>query len=507
MSIKKSFMLTFSVQVYSTIITIALTPLLISMVGAEGFGLIGFFLILQNLIQILDAGISGTLSRQIAITKHCRKAFKVFLLNFNKVYVGFIILASCFFLLSYFFRGEFSSFWFDTSINKSLLDFCLLMMAGTLAIKYLSGPLRSGLVGLESHYLIAIVNFISATLRYPGGIFVLFLFQNSLSYYFAYQLLVSIFEWAALQFFFYSESNKVMRKASQSNVIEAQSLKSLLLLSLQLSVLSILWVIVSQIDKLLLSGVMELEKFGYYSLAVSVSGVILTLNIPLNQVLMPRLASFASNKLNAEYAKFFTGAFTYVAVFFIPLSVVLFFFGKELVWAWTGDEKAANDSYVYIKWLALGNVIAVLMNFSFLLQFTIKRLRQHIIAYGIYSALLVPITIYVVNVYKGEGAAFFWFVHNALFFVIWGGYTFRVYLKNALTLFIIPISLIALLISYIVITLSLSVFDFVNMKRIYTFLSLGFIGLASVVTISLILYFLRFYYCCFLKKVTLTQVE
>ncbi|KYL36918.1 hypothetical protein A2I96_06485 [Pseudoalteromonas tetraodonis] len=97
MSIKKSFMLTFSVQVYSTIITIALTPLLISMVGAEGFGLIGFFLILQNLIQILDAGISGTLSRQIAITKHCRKAFKVFLLNFNKVYVGFIILASCFF--------------------------------------------------------------------------------------------------------------------------------------------------------------------------------------------------------------------------------------------------------------------------------------------------------------------------------------------------------------------------------------------------------------------------
>ena len=503
MNLKKSFALTFSVQAYSTAITLALTPILISMVGAEGFGLIGFFLILQSLIQILDAGISGTLSREIAISKLCQNAYKKFLTNFYKIYLGFAVVAISFFVLSLFSAVELSKNWFDSTLEDGLLTHCLLAMSASISIKYFSGPLKSGLIGLESHNTIALVNFFSTTLKYPGGILMLFLLDNSLKHYFTYQVFVAGFEWIVLQVYFYYESNKVLKSTPVNTNIEPHSIKNLLLLSLQLSILSILWVIVSQLDKLLLSGGVPLEQFGYYSLAVSVTGVILTLNIPLNQVLMPRLSSLASSSLNKEYLNVFVGAFTSAAVLFIPLSFILFIYGEELVWAWTGDKKAAGEAYLYIKWLALGNVIAVFMNFSFLLQFTIKKLRKHIIAYAVYSSLLVPCMVYVVDQYKGEGAAFFWFIHNAIFFITWGGYTFRVYIRKTITFFIAPLFFITVLLSYIVLATSLYLVDKFSDERLSMFLFLGGTGLLCMLFISLFLVSLKKYYKHFLNKLTL----
>ena len=487
MGLKKSLAITFSVQVYSIIVTLALTPILISMVGAEGFGLIGFFLILQTLIQILDAGISGTLSRQIAISKFCLNAYRKFLSDFYKIYFGFFIIGICFFLFSVLFSVETSKNWFDTTLESELLTYCLIAMAASVAIKYFSGPLKSGLIGLESHKVIGAINFIAATLRYPGGILILFSFDNSLKHYFTYQVLVAFFEWFLLQIFFYKDSNKILLVARVNSDVEPQSLRTLLSLSLQLSVLSILWVIVSQLDKLLLSGVMTLERFGYYSLAVSVTGVILTLNIPLSQVLMPHLSSLAGVSSKQEYIKVFISALVGATVFFIPLSLVLFIYGEELVWAWTGDKKVASEAYQYIKWLALGNLIAVFMNFSFLLQFTLKKLKKHVLAYAVYCALLIPCMIFVVNQYEGEGAALFWFVHNAVFFIVWGGYSFSVYLKRVATIFFIPLIFVAISLTYMILVTSSSFMGYFSSNRLQVFLFLGGVGALCILTMGLLI--------------------
>lgn len=491
MGLKKSLAITFSVQVYSTIVTLALTPVLISMVGAEGFGLIGFFLILQTLIQVLDAGVSGTLSRQIAVSKFCLNAYKKFLSDFYKIYFGFFIIAFSFFILSMLFSVEVSNNWFDTTLENDLVAYCLSAMSAAIAIKYFSGPLKSGLIGLESHNVIGAINFIAATLRYPGGVLILFLFDNSLKYYFTYQVFVAAFEWLLLQILFYINSKRVLSKVPVNNDIEPQSLKKLLSLSVQLSVLSILWVIVSQLDKLLLSGIMTLADFGYYSLAVAVSGVILTLNIPLSQVLMPRLSSLAGVSGKEEYIKVFVGGLIGAVVLFIPLSLVLFIYGGELVWAWTGDEKAASEAYLYVKWLALGNLVAVFMNFSFLLQFTLKKLKKHVLAYVVYCFLLIPCMIIIVNQYRGEGASFFWFVHNVLFFIVWGGYSFRMYLKKIITTFFLPLVFIAVSFSSILLEVFSPLVAYFSGNRIQMFLFLAAMGGVCIVSILLLLILTR----------------
>jgi len=51
---------------YTTLIGIVVLPLYLQYLGAEAFGLVGFFLVLQAWMQIFDLGMSPLLSRQTA---------------------------------------------------------------------------------------------------------------------------------------------------------------------------------------------------------------------------------------------------------------------------------------------------------------------------------------------------------------------------------------------------------------------------------------------------------
>ena len=59
---KSSLVYLYGVQVYSVIITILATPFLIELLGTEGYGLIGLYFVIQMLVQVVDGGLSGTIT-------------------------------------------------------------------------------------------------------------------------------------------------------------------------------------------------------------------------------------------------------------------------------------------------------------------------------------------------------------------------------------------------------------------------------------------------------------
>ena len=56
-------------QAYSMFITLASVPICIKYLGTEAYGLIGFFVLLQNFTSFLDFGLSITINRLIAQAK------------------------------------------------------------------------------------------------------------------------------------------------------------------------------------------------------------------------------------------------------------------------------------------------------------------------------------------------------------------------------------------------------------------------------------------------------
>ncbi|MEY8214546.1 MAG: oligosaccharide flippase family protein [Colwellia sp.] len=430
MSVKRSLVFNYTAQIYSALITVLVLPFYITRMGAEGFGLMGFFLMLQAWAQILDAGVGGSLTRQTSITKNDGVIFKKFLKQFYIVTSVFLGVASIFFIIGYLGKGYIATTWLNSQLDQQVLEISLVAMFATLSFRYLSGTFRSGLVGLEKHATLSLNTIVFMSLRFPLGLYVLDIFDNSLTHYFIYQGIVSFLEFLVVAFLFIANSRMKYVNDNSSNLptTEDYTLRALLVFSAQLSLLSITWVIVTQIDKLILSKFLELKDFGYYTLAVSVSGVIMVLSAPLSQILMPRLSSLASQRNEKQYLDVYIKSFLGLSIFVVPLAMFFVLFSEQLLFIWTGDKKVAEEAFPFIKWLALGNAISVLMNFIFILQYSMGKLRAHVLAYVGYSLLLIPMSIFIASHYKAPGAAFFWFLHNLIFFIVWGGVVHRKYL-------------------------------------------------------------------------------
>jgi O-antigen/teichoic acid export membrane protein len=66
MSLQKNILANYASQSYVTVIGIVILPLYIKYMGAEAYGLVGFFAMLQMWFNLLDMGLTPTIARETA---------------------------------------------------------------------------------------------------------------------------------------------------------------------------------------------------------------------------------------------------------------------------------------------------------------------------------------------------------------------------------------------------------------------------------------------------------
>ncbi len=64
MSLKKNIIANYASQLYVTGVGILILPLYIKYMGAEAYGLVGFFTMLQAWFAVLDLGLTPTIGRE-----------------------------------------------------------------------------------------------------------------------------------------------------------------------------------------------------------------------------------------------------------------------------------------------------------------------------------------------------------------------------------------------------------------------------------------------------------
>jgi len=64
--VKTNFFANMAGSGWTALVGLACTPLYIHFMGMEAYGLIGFYFMLQGVIQILDLGLSPTMNREMA---------------------------------------------------------------------------------------------------------------------------------------------------------------------------------------------------------------------------------------------------------------------------------------------------------------------------------------------------------------------------------------------------------------------------------------------------------
>lgn len=66
MSLSRNIAANYAAQIYVSLVGIVVIPLYIRFMGAEAYGLVGFFALLQTCFNLLDIGLASTITRETA---------------------------------------------------------------------------------------------------------------------------------------------------------------------------------------------------------------------------------------------------------------------------------------------------------------------------------------------------------------------------------------------------------------------------------------------------------
>ncbi|WP_201527695.1 oligosaccharide flippase family protein [Psychrobacter frigidicola] len=417
-SLKLNILASYASQIYLIVISIAILPIYIKYMGAEAYGLVGFFAMLQGLFNLLDFGLTPTISRQTAqynagveTALNFRRLFRALSLIFAVIAVvgGGVLLSLNEYIAANWLKLE------NLNINEVL--FCLQVMAICVALRWMTGLYRGVISGFEQIVWLSVVNTIIATLRSPGVLLYMYYFGFTVRSFFVFQLFVAVLEFLFLAI----KSYLLLPKPAAHDLIgwSLKPIKPLLSFALTITFTSSVWVLFTQLDKFVLSGILPLSDYGYFTLAVLVAGGILQLSAPISAPIMPRMARLEGEQQHEQMRQVYLNATQFIAVIVVTAGIVLAGVAKPVLYAWTGDMALAVQAAPVLRLYALGNALLALGAFPYYLQYAKGNLKYHLIGNIAGVVILVPAIIWAATHYGAIGAGWVWFLTQVIYLVFW----------------------------------------------------------------------------------------
>lgn len=480
MSLRKNILANYVSQIYVTLIGIIMVPLFIKYMGAEAYGLVGFFAMLQAWFSLLDMGLTPTMARETSRfhggavdALHYRRLVRA--LEGVFLFVA-LVGGGALFLLSDVIAHE----WLKANLlPNSEIALSLNIIAIIVAMRWMGGLYRGAINGAEKLVWLSTFNSTIATLRFVGVLPVLIFIDSSPSAFFLYQLFVAIIELTGLTFKAYQLLPVI--PIGQRIRWAWAPLKPVLKFSLTIAFTSSVWVLVTQTDKLVLSNILPLADYGYFTLAVLVASGIMIVGGPISSAIMPRMANLEAQGKHDELIALYRQSTQIVAVMAGATATTLALGAESLLYAWTGDAALAKEVAPILSLYAWGNGILVVSAFPYYLQYAKGDLRLHLIGNALFVVFLIPTIVIVANKYQGVGAGYVWLGMNLLSFVAWlplvhrkfaPGLNAKWYAQDVL-LILVPIILVGLLVKGI-----MGGFD----NRWYQLMELGLMGILLLIT-------------------------
>lgn len=425
MSLKKNIIANYTSQLYVTGVGILILPLYIKYMGAEAYGLVGFFTMLQAWFAVLDLGLTPTIGRETARYFGGSMSALAYRQLFRALSVIFVFIAVLGGGVLFVFAEQVASHWLQIAtldIREVLI--AVQIMAISVALRWLGGLYRGVITGAERLVWLSSFNAIIATLKF----IVVFATMNIFGYtpfvFFLHQLVVVLIEIIGL----YWMANLLLPKKNTLTQAIGWSIKPitpLLKFALTIAFTSSVWIFVTQTDKLILSGILPLAEYGYFTLAVLVASAIMIISGPVSSAIMPRMANLHAQAKREEMLQVYRNGTQIVSVLAGTASLVIAFYPKQLLFAWTGDLVLAEAVAPILRLYALGNALLAVGAFPYYLQYALGNLRFHLIGNVIMVVLLIPSIIWLAIHFGGVGAGFAWLTINFLYLTIWVGYVHK----------------------------------------------------------------------------------
>lgn len=412
---KRNLIANFVGRGWAALMGIAFVPLYIKFMGIESYGLVGFFTTLQALFILLDLGLTTTLNREIArysALAEKSQDMRDLVRTMETIYWGlaFSIGAVVLILSPYIARG-----WVKAdALSVEVVQKSVMLMGVVIALQWPLGFYSGGLLGLQRQILFNILNAIWYTLRFAGGVLVLWLVSPSILTFFEWQVVASAVSTGLMAMSLWRSL-----PASQERARFRISIwHSVWRFAAGMSGISATVLVLTQLDRIILSKMLSLEFFGYYTLAWTVANGLTTLTGSVFTVVFPifsqRVAVGDIEGLKMLYHR----SCQLISVLILPVAMLVALFAREILVIWIQNPVTVANTHFLVSLLIIGTALNGLMNLPYALQLAHGWTSLAFYTNLISVIILIPLLIVATSYYGALGAAVIWIALNSGYVLI-----------------------------------------------------------------------------------------
>lgn len=408
--------------------SLVFVPLYIKFLGIEAFGLIGFYAMLQGAFQILDLGLSQTMNREMArysaLPEKAEQA-RDFVRTLEIGYLAIGVVIGIGLLTAAPFIAE---HWIKTGdIPAKTVKHAVMIMAVVSALQWPLSFYEGGLMGLQRQVLSNSIKISIATLGSCGAAFILWKVSPTITAYFSWQIVVSSLYVLLLIIFLWRSLPKAARPPS----FNTNLLRNIWRFAAGMSGITISAIILTQLDKVILSKLLSLEMFGYYVLAGVVSSLVPVMLVgPVFNALFPRFTSLVAMSDDKALKLLYHQGSQLMAVLVLPVAAVMAFFSFDILLLWTGSTKTAEIASPIVSVLVVGMALNALMTLPYALQISHGWTSIGLRINTFFILILVPAIFFMTTHYGAVGAATVWVALNSIYMLIGVPFTHRRLLRG-----------------------------------------------------------------------------
>ena len=429
-STKTNIISNFAGRSVTVILGIVFVPIYLRYLSVEMYGIIGFFSSIQAFLFLLDGGISPTLNREVArLSAFPDKAQELRDLSRTLEIlcwlIGFVVC-----IIALLASPAAANYWLKSeNISPEIIRQALMIMSVTFTFQWAVGFYTGGMYGLQEQKLLNILNVILAFIRSFGAFFVLAFVSPTIEAFLIWQLVTTVLNCLLFFIFFWRR----LPKTSEKPRFKGTLLKEVWRYAAGMAGTSLVVLVLTQTDKIILSKLLTLEDFGYYSLALTLAGTGIGMIVgSIQTTYFPQFSQLvAQNKLD-EMRELYHRACQVMSFFLIPAVTIIAFFSYEILLIWTRKPEIAQNTYILLTLIAIGTGLNGLMHLPYYAQlaFGITKIGfwQNVIA----IIFLIPFMIYATLHYGAIGGALSWVILNFSYTIFGMQVMHRMILKKEL---------------------------------------------------------------------------
>jgi O-antigen/teichoic acid export membrane protein len=415
MSVRTNIIANFIGNAWVALMGFVFVPVYVRYLGVEAWGLVGFMSMLQAWLTLLDLGLSPTLSREMALFQgggYSPQSIRDLLRSLELIYgaVALTVVG-----LVWLIAPWIAQHWLHANrISEEIISQAIGIMGLVLASRMVEQVYRGAIQGLQRQVWLNGVQCVLALVRWGGAVAVLQWWSSSINAFFLWQGIVSLMTLVILARKTYAS----LPIGSRSARFDVERIIQIKQFAGGMAITTLLSLLLTQVDKILLSKLVSLEDFGYYTIAGTLAGALYFSITPVATAISPHLTKLIGNAELGPVIAVYHRASQLMAILIVPTALVIAAFSDSVIYVWTGDHDLARKVGPILSLLTIGTLFNGFMHVPYVTQlahgWTGLTIRMNMVA----VCISIPGIIWAVPRLGAIGAAWSWVAVNVSYVVV-----------------------------------------------------------------------------------------